>query len=166
MYIGGAIVVVIAVVALIGATLPVAHKASRRMRFRQPPTALYAVLAGPPDWRSDVKGSGELAAVDGKRRWWEEDGRGKKITYELVEDRAPSRRVTRIADQSLPYGGTWTFDITPAGEGSELRITEDGEVYNVIFRFMARFVFGYTGSINGVLRDLSKKFGEEPRIEA
>ena len=86
--------------------------------------------------------------------------------YELVEDRAPSRRVTRIADKNLPFGGTWTYEITPAAEGSELRITEDGEVYNVIFRFMAKYVFGYTGSIEGVFRDLGKKFGEQPQTEA
>jgi hypothetical protein len=71
-----------------------------------------------------------------------------------------------MADKNAPFGGTWTFEIAPAGNGSELRITEDGEVYNVIFRFMSRFVFGYAGSIEGFFRDLGKKFGEQPQMEA
>jgi hypothetical protein len=36
----------------------------------------------------------------------------------------------------------------------------------VFFRFLSRFVFGYTGSIEGRLRDLGKRFGEAVRIEA
>ena len=61
----------------------------------------------------------------------------------------------------------WTFEIAPvSGGGAELRITEDGEIYNVIFRFMARFVFGYTASIERYLRDLGAKFGQGVEIEA
>ena len=77
----------------------------------------------------------------------------------------PSRRVTRIAEKNLPFGGTWTFDIAPSPEGSVVRITEDGEIFNVIFRFMARFLFGYTSSIEGCLRDLGQRFGELTIIE-
>jgi hypothetical protein len=29
---------------------------------------------------------------------------------------------------------------------------------------MARFVFGYTGQMDSVLRSLAKKFGEQPEI--
>ena len=46
------------------------------------------------------------------------------------------------------------------------RIREDGEIYNVIFRFMARFFFGYTSSIETYLRDLGVKFGQAVKIEA
>ena len=77
----------------------------------------------------------------------------------------PSRRVTRIAEKNLPFGGTWTFDIADAPEGCVVRITEDGEVYNVIFRFMARFFFGYTSNMEGYLRDLGQRFGELTTIE-
>ena len=161
----GTLVLIVGVAALVGAMLPRAHRASRRARFRQTPEALYAVLAGPPDWRSDLKEFGSLPDKDGRKQWWEVS-QGQRITYELVEDSPPKRRVTRIADASLPFGGTWTLEIAPAGDGAALRITEDGEVRNVIFRFMARFVFGYTGSIDGFLRDLGKKLGEAVEIEA
>ena len=83
-----------------------------------------------------------------------------------MEDVPPRKLVVRIADRGLPFGGAWTFDITPQGSGSELRITEDGEVYNVIFRFMARFIFGYTTTIETYLKDLGVKFGQPVEIEA
>ena len=161
----GALAVIVGVVALIGATLPRAHRGTRRARFRQTPEAIYTVIAGPPDWRSDVKEYGTLPDKDGRKQFWEVS-QGQRVTFEVVEDSPPSRRVTRIGDKGLPFGGTWTIEIAPEGGGSTVRITEDGEVYNVIFRFMARFVFGYTGSIEGYLRNLGKKFGETVEIEA
>jgi len=158
---GGVLVLLVLLVAAVGAMLPQSHRATRRARFRQPPEAVFAVLSGPPDWRAGVKAYGNSA--DG--RWWEEDSHGKKITYELVENRPPVRRAIRIADRNLPFGGTWTFDIAPESGGSTLRITEDGEIYNVIFRFVSRFVLGYTASIESHFRDLGRKFGETVQIE-
>ena len=65
----------------------------------------------------------------------------------------------------LPFGGTWTFELSPQGKESELRITEDGFVSNTLFRFLARFVFGHTGSMEGFLRQLGAKFGEQTVVE-
>ncbi len=162
-----ALVVMAGLVALIGTTLPVKHRATRKARYRASPEALYAVIAGPPDWRTGVRSFGVLPEKDGRRQWWEEDTHGQKITFELVED-VPARRLAiRMADPNLPFGGTWSFDIAPApGGGAELRITEDGEIYNVVFRFLARYFFGYTASIEGYLRDLAVKFDDTIAIEA
>lgn len=162
-----AAVVIVGLAALIGALLPVKHRATRKARYRASPEALYAVIAGPPDWRTGVRSFGILPEKDGRRQWWEEDTHRQKITFELLED-VPGRRLTvRMADPKLPFGGTWSFDIAPApGGGAELRVTEDGEIYNVVFRFMARYFFGYTASIEGYLRDLAVKFGDTVRVEA
>ena len=162
-----ALVVIVGLAALVGAMLPLKHHATRKARYRASPEALYAVIAGPPDWRTGVKSFGVLPEKDGRKQWWEEDSHNQKITFELIED-VPARRVAvRMADPKLPFGGTWTFDIEPvAGGGADLRITEDGEIYNVIFRFMARYFFGYTASIEGYLRDLATKFADTARIEA
>jgi hypothetical protein len=163
----GAVALLAGLVALVGAALPLRHHATRMARFRVSPPALYAVIAGPPDWRTDVKRYGALPDKDRRRQWWEEDRHAQKITYELVEDIAAKRLAVRIADRKLPFGGTWSFDIAPAPDGgSQLRITEDGEIYNVIFRFMARFFFGYATSIEGYLRDLGAKFSQTVQIEA
>ncbi len=65
----------------------------------------------------------------------------------------------------MPFGGTWTFDIEPAGTGTQLTITEDGIVRNPIFRFVSRFVFGHYKTQETYLRDLAKKFGETVTAE-
>ncbi len=162
-----ALVVVVGLVALVGALLPLKHHATRKARYRASPEALYAVIAGPPDWRTGVKSFGVLPEKGGRKQWWEEDSHRQKITFELVEDVPARLLAVRMADPKLPFGGTWTFAISSAqGGGAELRITEDGEIYNVIFRFMARYFFGYTASIEGYLRDLATKFDDTIAIEA
>jgi hypothetical protein len=165
-FIIGGLVLLVGVMAMVGAMLPRDHHATRKARFHVAPEAIYALLAGPPDWRTGVKSFGDLPDRDGHKQWWEKDSHGQQIAYEVVEAKPPNRLVTRIAQPGLPFGGTWTFEIAPLPEGgSEVRIREDGEVYNVIFRFMARFFFGYTGSIETYLRDLGAKFREPVAIE-
>jgi hypothetical protein len=78
---------------------------------------------------------------------------------------ATGRVVTRIADPKLPFGGTWTIEVTPVEGGTTLRITERGEVHNPIFRFMSRFIFGQTKSMEDYLGALGKKFGETVSIQ-
>jgi hypothetical protein len=167
LWIGGGLAGLVGLVALAGAMLPLRHSASRKAKYRASPDAVYAVIAGPPDWRTGVKSFGVLPEADGKRQWWEEDTHSQKITFEEVERKPGVRLVTRIADRNLPFGGTWTFDIAPTADGgSELRIREDGEVYNIIFRFMARYIFGHTATIETYLNDLGAKFGQPVTVEA
>src|ERR1039458_5379081 len=101
--IGGALVLVVAIAALVGALLPRDLRATRQARYRQKPEAIYFTFAGPVDWRSDIKAFGKLPDGDGRKQWWEQDTHGHKVTYELVEDKMPLRRVTRIAEKNLPF---------------------------------------------------------------
>ena len=45
-------------------------------------------------------------------------------------------------------------------------ITEDGEVYHPLYRFMSRFVFGHTTTIDRYLTDLGRKLGHPVEIGA
>jgi hypothetical protein len=167
LWILGGLVVAVGIVAAVGAMLPVRHVATRKARYQVDPDALYAILVGPPDWRPDVKAFGDATGENGTRRWWEADSHGKKVTFEQVAAQPGKRLEVRIADKGLPFGGTWTYDIAPvAGGGSELRITEDGEVYNVIFRFVSKFVMGHHSSIEAFLKNLGAKLGQPVEIEA
>ena len=78
----------------------------------------------------------------------------------VEETQPPSRFVTRITDPDQPFGGTWTFEIVPNGVNQSLvTITERGEIYDPLFRFMSRFVFGYTSTMDDCLAALTRKFG-------
>jgi len=157
-----------ALVALVGSLLPKTHSASRHATFPQSPETLWRVLTdrvAMPSWRTDLRAIERLPDLDGHEVWQETDKRGQKLRLETLEAVPPRRLVGRIADPKLPFGGTWTYEITPVADGSTLTITEDGEIYNPIFRFVARFILGYTGTMESYLRALAAKFGEQVVIE-
>jgi hypothetical protein len=159
----GLLAILIAAVLGVGAMLPKDHVATRMARYTQPPEKIWEAITNVeamPAWRSGLKSVERLPDRDAKPAWVEKSDTGD-LPLEVTEWRPPQRLVTRIADPNLPFGGTWMFEIAPAEGGATLRITERGEIYNVFFRFMARFVFGYTSGIETYLRDLGRKFGED-----
>jgi uncharacterized protein YndB with AHSA1/START domain len=165
----GILVVLIGIVALIGPMLPKAHSATRSARFKQPPDSIWRAITDVeafPSWRADVKSVERLPDQNGRPAWRETDKHGQVLPLEVIEWDPPRKLVGRISDPKLPFGGTWTYEIAPAEGGCALTITENGEIYNPIFRFMARFVFGYSATIEGYFRSLGKKFGEDVKFEA
>src|ERR1700682_6741102 len=106
-----ALIVLVALVAAIGAMLPKQHSATRSARFKKPPQVVWDVITGPPEWRADVRSFENLSPRDGRRTWKEIDKHGQAVTYESVEE--TTRLVTRITDRNLPYGGSWIHEITP-----------------------------------------------------
>ena len=143
-------------IAVLGSQLPEQHKASRTAEFHQSPQQLWNIIFGPPTWRPEVTRY-EVLAPDPDRKWIEYGRHGQKMTYEVVEADPPHKLVTRIADPHLPFGGSWTYEIAPTAAGSSLTITEHGEIYNPVFRFVARYLQGYTATIDNYLRALRAK---------
>ena len=160
-WIVGAIAIAGALVVIVGYSLPKAHSVRRSATVPLPPDAVYALLIDVDQyatWRPGVKSLQRQADRDGRPAWTEEVS-GMKIPLHFEKMERPSLLVTRIADPSLPFGGTWTYRIAPAPSGSEVTITEDGEVYNPFFRFMSRFVFGHTATIDEFLKNLQSRAG-------
>ena len=93
--------------------------------------------------------------------YFREVGKHGTVNYELVEDVPAQRMVTRIRDTDLGYSGQWTYSFTPENGGTRVTIREDGEVSNVLFRFMSRYVFGQTSTIDAYLTSLAQHFGEQ-----
>ena len=132
----------------IGWLLPVAHTARRQHRFAAPPGVVWRTITDVDafaTWRRGVTRIERLPDRSGHPVWIEEGSSGK-MTIAVERSEPPRLLVTRI-QPGLPFGGTWTYEITPAGAGSLLTITEDGEVYNPVFRFMSRFIFGHESTI-------------------
>jgi hypothetical protein len=155
----GGVGLVVLVLFAIGWTLPVAHVASRQASYRVPPEAVWKAITEPegfPAWRSDVTRVERLPDRNGSPAWIEH-GRNGPIAYEVERSDAPRTLVVRIADRTLPFGGAWTYQITPSSDGCTLTITENGEIYNPIFRVLARYVFGYESTMAGYLESLRKK---------
>ena len=154
LYAAGALVLLLVVVAAIGFMLPQNHVASVETVLAASPGRVFERISDParyPEWRQDVTRVESLGTNPQK---WREHGSDDPITYEVVESRPPERRVVRIADADLPFGGTWTYELTLEGTGTRLVITERGEVYNPIFRFMSRFVFSHTATMERFIASL------------
>ena len=157
------VALLVAVVAFVGFRLPMQHTSSRSIVLHQSPQQVYDVVrdfSSAPTWRTDLK-SVEVQNQPNGKVHFREDGSQGTVNYELVEDIPGRRLVTRILDTDLGYSGKWTYGFTPEGSGTRVTITEDGEVSNVFFRFMSRYVFGHTATMDSYLTSLAKRFGEE-----
>ena len=166
LYVVASLLLAVALVLGIGALLPADHLASRRADYNQPPQAIWEAItdyASFPEWRSGVSTVDRLPDRDG-RPVWVEHGAFGPLPMAVEEARPPARLVLRIADDTLPFGGTWTYEIHRSNGTTTLTITERGTITNVLFRFMSRFVFGYTATIETYLSDLGTKFGQEVTI--
>jgi uncharacterized protein YndB with AHSA1/START domain len=152
-----------ALVTIIGAFLPREHFAAGRMHCRASPEVVWAAITRYqdfPKWRSTVQSVEALPSKDGRPAWRETDQHGQVIPFEVIEWNPPQKLVTRIADPKLSFGGSWTYELEPTNYGTTLRITERGVVHNPLFRFMARFVWGYTATMEDYLHSLGEKLGQ------
>ena len=156
------------IVVVVGYLLPVKHVAVVTARVPATSEQVWQTLtdvAAYPKWRGDVT-SVEMLPADSGQVAWREQGRNGAISYTIEQAEPPRRLVPRITDKSLPFGGTWEYVVTPDGAGSRVRITEHGEVYNPVFRFVSRFIMGHTATASAYLKALGARFGAtvEPEV--
>lgn len=153
------LVIVAGVIFLVGYRLPQDHSASRERDYAFAPDKVFQAIATPaeyPRWRSGVQRV-ELLPDSGREKRFKEYALDGDVAY-VIEEYVPNQRfVTRIAQEGLPYGGSWTFELAPSRTGTLLRITEDGEVYNPVFRFVSKYIIGHHRNIDGYLSDLEKR---------
>lgn len=129
----GVFVALVLLMALGGWLLPVGHQASITRTLGAPPPAVFDAIA----------------TIDRDPQW----------PFDVTITRAdrPVLLQTRVTDPDGQFGGTWTFALVPDGTGTLLTITEDGEVYNPIFRFLSRFAFSQTASMEEYAEALSQR---------
>jgi hypothetical protein len=132
------VVVLVAIVAAVGATLPRDHKASRTLRVKRAPADVWPVITS------------AMSASD--------------VPVDVLENTPPSRLVTRVKAAEKNFGGTWTIVVAPEPGGSAVTITEEGWVANPIFRFVSRYVIGHHATMDRILRQLARALGEEPAL--
>ncbi len=161
------LIAAVATMGVAGMFLPKAHLATRSLKLGRPPEEVWAVISdfqAATSWRSGIKSVERSPDQDGHPVWRETDRRGHAVPFEVVELSPPRRMVMRIADPKLPFGGRWTYALEPESGGCRLRITEDGEIYNPMFRYIAKLM-GYTGTMDAYLKALGAKLGGAGPVE-
>ena len=162
----GGILGLFVLIGLVGLMLPERHIATVSTTLAVPADSVWAVIRsfGEYDsWWPDVK-TVERRSTGSEREVWVQRGRGGPLPIEVIESQAPHRLVTRIADSNLPFGGTWTYEITETPTGTQLTVTEDGAVYNPIFRFVSRLVISHYATLESYLRALGQRFGADVNL--
>jgi len=154
LFIAGAVLVI---AVMVGMTLPETTEAARSARFKARPAAVFSVISTIdryPQWRSDVTRV-EVLPDDGGGVLFKEYGRENVVTYRIEESEAPLHMRVRVADDSVPFGGSWTFVLQPFEDGTSLTITEEGTIGNPLYRVAAKVLFSATDSIDRYLSDLA-----------
>lgn len=160
------IAVLIGAVFLCGYALPATTKVSRSIILEQPPAAVFGALADVrqmAEWNRNTEKIEMLPPIEGKEATKQTFKGGMTMTVITAESAPPSHLVRQMIDEGGPFAGSWTYDISPEGNGSRVVLTEVATFKNPLFRVMAR-LFGQTKYLDEHLQDLAKKFGENTAI--
>ena len=158
-YVVVGLVGLVGIAAVIGLMLPKGHRASKTATYAAPPATVFAAVsdvARYAEWRSDVKKI-DILPDDGHGVLFREHGKNGEILFRIEKAEPPARMIVRIADPKLAFGGTWTYELVPNGAGTTLTITEDGEVYNPILRFMGKIFFSPSATIEAYQAALGRR---------
>ncbi len=153
----GILILIVLVIIIIGKMLPVKHIATETINLPMSRSQVWNAVRNfgdYPEWRAGIK---DLQVIDDKT-WRETDKQNTVITFGIIEEVENERLVAKILDDNLPFGGTWTYEISGDESATSLTITENGEVYNPFFRFVSHFFMDQSGTIKGYQADLKKKF--------
>ena len=160
----GLLAALIVVPFVAGMFIPSRHVASSRITISQPADSVWAVLrdlGGYPNWWSDIKSSVPDEESGEAEVWIQKDAQGHALPLRVVKDSSPSLLVTEIDAQQLPYSGTWKYEIVSVSDGSSVTITEDGEVFNPIYRIVSKLFLGHHTTVDRCLVALGRRFGED-----
>lgn len=152
-----AVVVLVGLVFLVGALLPAEHVATVSVLVPEPLDTVWTRVTTPTDYREWRKGLERVDVAPGAPLRWTEVSRFGEVPFVVEEMQPRARFVTRIADEKLPFGGTWTWELAEEGGGTRVTLTERGVVRPPLFRFLSRFVFGHDATMKQVLDGLVQR---------
>ncbi|MDJ0839583.1 MAG: SRPBCC family protein [Acidobacteriota bacterium] len=161
---------------LVGLFIPREHKFSESILLPQPPPVVWSRISdigATPAWRTGLARIEPLPPRGGKPAWFASGDFGE-LVY-VIEESLPPRKLVSRVEESKDFSGAWTFTLEASGNGTLLTITEEGEIYNPVFRAMLKLVYGYGISIRLYFQDLERVLGApsetvppdpQPAIEA
>jgi len=163
----GLLLLAVAVIFGGGSLLPREHHVAIKARFNQSAEELWRLVSDfehAPQWNTHLQSAKRLPDRNGNEVW-EENYDGKVFIFETTENTPPRRISRKILNDDLPYGGTWTFEVVPDGNGAILVITDEGFIDNPGLRFMAKFFMGQGATIAGYMQAFGRKYKEALKIE-
>src|ERR1700716_2184032 len=160
--------IILILVALAGAaylyalSIPAHQTHIRTTALKQTPEAIFALLTDLPNfpkWSRNMVKIEMLPPVDGKEATRQTFKGNMQMTIITSESTPPKHLVRSMGDNSGPFEGSWTYDISPTADGSQIVLTEQMTMNNAFFRLMAK-LFGPTKYMDEHLEDMARHFGE------
>ena len=158
------LVLIVAAVAayLYALSIPAHQTHTRTTTLKQTPEAVFALLTDLPNfptWNRNMMKIEMLPPVDGKEATRQTFKGNMQMTIITSESTPPKHLVRSMGDNSGPIEGSWTYEISPTADGSQMVLTEQMTMNNVFFRLMAK-LFGPTKHMDEHLEGMAKHFGE------
>ena len=160
------IILILIVVAVAGylyaLSIPAHQTHTRATTLKQTPEAVFALLTDLPNfpqWNQDMVKIEMLPPVDGKEATRQTFKGNMQMTIITSESAPPKHLVRSMGDNSGPFEGSWTYDISPTADGSEIVLTEQMTMNSAFFRLMAK-LFGPTKYMDKHLEAMAKHFSE------
>jgi len=161
------ILLAVGIVFILGGLQPRNHTASATVVVNAPQAVVWQRIEDvqtQPNWRSGLTAVKILSPQDGHTCWEETSSFGKMPMCEVLAA-APSTRIVRIADSNLPYGGLWTYELSPGlgptdTNSTTLKITENGFTGPWFYRFAGHYIFHEDSQIKQYEADLQKSIGK------
>ncbi len=157
-YVFVVLLLIVAVVMVMGSRLPQEHVATATAEIPAAPQRVWDVIAdvgAQPRWRTGLKAV-EMLPPEANGPCWNEVQTGQTMALCVDASEPPARRVVRIADPKLPFGGIWTYSLEPAGAGTRVTIREDGIVRPAMWRFVSHYILGEDAQVKQYLKDLQR----------
>ena len=149
------LILIVLLASVIGRFLPKKHRVQASIDLDAQPEVVWDLLRDFEKYASWRSGLRRVEKIN-EQSWLEVDRHRKKVIYGIAEEKSPTRLVVQIRSDNLPYSGQWIYEISREGESTSLTITEEGEVYSPIFRFIGHYIMDKAASIKGFLLDVDQ----------
>ncbi len=143
-------------------SIPAHQTHMRTTALKQTPDAVFMLLTDLPNfpkWNRNMTKIEMLPPVNGKEATRQTFKGNMQMTIITSESTPPQHLVRSMGDIGGPFEGSWTYEISPTADGSQIVLTEQMTMNNAFFRLMAR-LFGQTKYMDEHLEDMAKHFGE------
>lgn len=143
-------------------SIPEHQTHTRTTTLKQTPEAIFALLTDMPNfpkWNRNMVKIEMIPPIEGKEATRQTFKGNTTMTIITSESTPPTRLVRSMGDAGSPFVGSWTYEISPTPDGTQVSITEQSTMRQPFFRLMAR-LFGETKYVDEHLDDMAKHFGE------
>jgi hypothetical protein len=143
-------------------SIPAHQTHTRTTTLKQAPDAIFGLLTDLPNfpkWSRNMVKIEMLPLIDGKEATRQTFKGNMQMTIITSESTPPKHLVRSMGDIGGPFEGSWTYEISPTADGSQIVLTEQMTMESAFFRLMAK-LFGPTKYMDEHLEDMAKHFGE------